>query len=358
MKRKKEFIINTAYIAIIVALIYLGVRYVLDIILPFLIGFLFAYSTIRLSHRLFKGDKVSYRIITLIATYVVIVLLITLLVTMGINKVGDFIKAMPGFYKNTIEPYITSMEQIVSHYGDLLPDFIDNSWNDIIGTVFDALKTGLSSLASGLVNITTSAISSAPNILASIIIMLVTSFYFVCDYENIAGWFVRTLPDHILKVTYEIRDFCENTLLKILVAYAQIMGVTFIELSIGLTIFGVSNSIMWSLIISFLDILPVLGVGTVLIPWGISCLITGNFLLGIELLVLYVIISFIRNIIEPRMVGTNLGLHPLATLFSMIVGLKLLGPVGMFGFPITLSFFMTRQERLKETEPENTDKEE
>ncbi|MBR4461603.1 MAG: sporulation integral membrane protein YtvI [Erysipelotrichaceae bacterium] len=348
MKRKKEFIINCAYIAVIVALIYLGVRYVLDIILPFLLGFLFAYNTIRLSHKLFKADKVLYRIITLIITYVVIALIITLLVTMGINKVGDFIKAMPNFYKTTIEPYITSMEQIVEHYSDLLPDFIQNSWNDITGSVFEAVKSGLSSLASGLVNLTTNMITSAPNLLASVIIMLVTSFYFVTDYEKIANWFTGSLPDHFVEVLYEIRDFCENTLLKILVAYAQIMGITFIELSIGLTIFRVSNPIMWSLAIAFLDILPVLGVGTVLIPWAISCLIIGNVLLGIELLILYTIISFIRNIIEPKMVGTNLGLHPLATLFSMIVGLKLLGPVGMFGFPTALSFFVTREKKENE----------
>ena len=348
MKRKKEFIINTAYLAIIVALIYLGVRYVLDLVLPFLIGFLFAYSSIKLTKRFFKEDKKIYRVLTLLITYLLIIILITVLVTMGINKVGDFLKAMPGFYKNTIEPYITSMESVIAKYSHKLPDIISDSLDDITASVFETLKTMLSSLASGLVNITTNVVSKAPNILASIIVMLVTSFYFVTDYESIADWFIKAIPDNILATVYEVRDFCENTLLKILAAYAQIMGITFVELSIGLTLFGVSNPIMWSLLIAFLDILPVLGVGTVLIPWAISCLIIGNYVLGIELLVLYTIISFIRNIIEPRMVGTNLGLHPLATLFSMIVGLKLLGPVGMFGFPATLSFFMTRESRMKE----------
>ena len=123
------------------------------------------------------------------------------------------------------------------------------------------------------------------------------------------------------------------------------MLITFIELFIGLTLFRVSNSGMWAFLIAFLDILPVLGVGTVLIPWGISSLITGNIVFGIELLVLYFVISFIRNIIEPRMVGFNLGLHPLATLFSMIVGVRTFGAIGMFGLPLLLSFFTTRNKK-------------
>ena len=123
------------------------------------------------------------------------------------------------------------------------------------------------------------------------------------------------------------------------------MGITFVELLIGLTVFGISNSGMWSLMIAFLDILPVLGVGTVLIPWGLSCLITGRALLGIELLVLYIIITIIRNIIEPKMVGTSLDLHPLATLITMIVGARMFSAVGMFGFPLALSFFQLRKKK-------------
>ena len=345
MEKKQKFIIDFLYIAIIAGLVYFGVHYILGMILPFLIGFLFAYGALKLTRRFFKEDKKIYRVLMLILIYLLIVLLITILVTSGISKVGDFIKALPGFYKSTIEPYITSMESTIAKYSHKLPDIISDSLDDITASVFETLKTVLSSLASGLVNFTTSFISNAPNTLVSVIVMLVTSFYFVLDYENIADWFIKILPENTLTVAYEVRDFCENTLLKILAAYAEIMGITFIELSIGLTIFGVSNSIIWSFIIAFLDILPVLGVGTVLIPWGLSCLIIGNYALGIELLVLYTIISFIRNIIEPRMVGTNLGLHPLATLFSMMVGLNLLGIVGMFGFPATLSFFLTRKEK-------------
>ena len=328
----------------IVGLIYIGVTYVLDIILPFVLGFIFAYIAIKLCKKFFHEEKTIYRILTLLLIYLVIILFITTLVNVGINKLSDFIKTLPSFYKNTLEPYITSLENTLMKYGESLPEGINASLSDITGDIFGAVRSALSSLASGLVNVTTSAISNAPGLLVTVIVTIVTSFYFVTDYEKIANWFTSSLPDKYLELFYEIKDFIENTLIKILGAYAGIMGVTFIELLIGLTIFKVSNSAMWALIISFLDILPVLGVGTVLIPWGISSLITGNYILGIELLVLYIVISVVRNIIEPKMVGTNLGLHPLATLFTMIVGLRMFGAVGMFGLPLAMSFFKSRNQ--------------
>jgi predicted PurR-regulated permease PerM len=175
--------------------------------------------------------------------------------------------------------------------------------------------------------------------------MIVSSFYMVFDYEGIARWFTASIPDKYLAIFFEIKDFCENRLLKILGSYITIMAVTFAELFLGFSIIGISNSGMWAFIISLLDILPILGVGTVLIPWGISSIITGRFFLGIALLILYLIITVVRNFVEPKLVGTNLGLHPLATLISMIVGLRLFGFVGMFGLPLALSFFATRSKK-------------
>lgn len=345
MEKKKAFIINTLYIAIILALVYFGITYVLDIVFPFVLGFIFAYLAIKVCQKFTEKDSKIYRVITLLLIYVLIILIIWLLVNLGISKMGDFIKTLPGFYKTTVEPYISSLQYTLQDLGDGLPDFIAGSLNNLTGDIFNTVKSLLSSLASGLVNVTSTALASAPQLLISVIVTIVTSFYFVVDYEYIADWFEKHLPEKVVNVLGEIQDFFENILVKILSAYVTIMFITFIELFIGLTIFGVNNGGMWAIIIALLDIFPVLGVGTVLIPWGVSSLITGNVVLGIELLVLYFIISFIRNIIEPKFVGTNLNLHPLATLFSMIVGLRLFGAVGMFGLPLTISFFRSREEK-------------
>ena len=358
MEKRKEFIINSAYVAIICAFVFICINYLLPILLPFIIGFFFAYFSIRISHRFFEEEKKLYRGLTLGALYISVILLLVLLISMGITKLGDFLKTLPGFYSNTMEPYIGSLEASLLEIGESLPESISGPLSTMTDGIFEGLKSLLSQATSVLVNLTTSFIKNAPDTLVSIIVMIVSSFYMVLDYENIGRWFTSAMPDNVLVAFNEIRDFCENTLFKIIGSYAAIMILTFAELFVGLTLMRISNSGMWAFVIAFLDILPVLGVGTALIPWGISALITGKYLLGTGILVTYLIITVIRNIVEPRLVGTNLGLHPLATLISMITGLKLFSFVGMFGLPLALSFFVTRNKEnpLLVKVPEETKK--
>ena len=92
-----------------------------------------------------------------------------------------------------------------------------------------------------------------------------------------------------------------------------------------------------ALLIAIFDILPVLGTGGIMIPWAILTALGGDMGRALALLVVYVIITIIRNIIEPRIVGKQIGLHPVLTLMSMFVGTHLFGVVGLFGLPILLS---------------------
>jgi predicted PurR-regulated permease PerM len=100
---------------------------------------------------------------------------------------------------------------------------------------------------------------------------------------------------------------------------------------------GQQNVFLLALLIALLDILPIVGTGTVLIPWAVISLIVGDYAKGICLLIMYAIITVIRQFIEPKIVGDQVGLHPVATLIAMIVGTKLFGAIGLFGLPISLA---------------------
>lgn len=125
-------------------------------------------------------------------------------------------------------------------------------------------------------------------------------------------------------------------------AYLLIMFITFCELSIGFTIMSIAgimnNSYLYliALAICIFDILPVAGSGGILIPWAIVSLIMGNTPQAIGLLIIYVVISVIRQYIEPKIVGDSLGVNPLITLAGLYFGLKLFGVLGMFIVPICL----------------------
>ena len=347
MEKKKEFMINVGYIAMIFGIVYISVNYLVGLFFPFIMGFIFAYSSVKINRRLFKDEKKLHRVITLTIIYLIVVLVISLLVALGVNKIGDFFSTLPNFYKNTFEPYLGSIEESLYELNHNLPVDISGYIDNFTDGLFDNLRTILSSAAGFIVNLTKATLTNVPNFLINVLLTVITSFYIVVDYEELGDWISINLPDKTMNVLNEIKDFFDNVLLKILGAYGSIMGITFIELCIGLTIIGISNSPMWAFLIALLDIFPVLGVGTVLIPWGISSLITGKTALGIELLVLYVIITIIRQIIEPHMVGANLGLHPLITLMSMIIGVKVFGAIGMFGLPLALAFFYTRSKKTE-----------
>ena len=100
-----------------------------------------------------------------------------------------------------------------------------------------------------------------------------------------------------------------------------------------------------ALLIAIFDILPVLGTGGIMIPWAVLSLLGGEITRGLSLLALYLIVTVIRNIIEPKIVGKQIGLHPVLTLMSMFVGTTLFGVVGLFGLPILLSLLRYLNEQ-------------
>ena len=347
MENKIEFIINVAYLAVIIGLVFLAIYYLLPILTPFILGFLFAYVARRLC-RHYKKDAKPYRILTLSLIYLAILILIIVIVSSGVSGIVEFIVALPNVYVNTIEPALTSFENVLMNLNDVFPEAIAETISGSLDSIFEAIRSLLSSGLNVLVSATTTVIKNTPSVLVDIIIMLISSFYILLDYEGIARWFVNICPPKVMTVCADIKDFCENVLIRIIGCYAVIMFMTFAELFLGFSIFGIANGGLWAALIAVLDILPVLGVGTVLIPWGLVALIIGNTLLGIEILLLYLIITIIRNIVEPHLVGGNLGLHPLATLMAMITGANTLGFIGMFGLPLTLSFILRYTQKKKD----------
>ena len=348
MENKKDFIIYVLYYAIIFALVYFFCNYVLGILAPFIVGFLFAYLAIKLARKMFKKESKGARIAALLIVYLIIIVIMVLLAILGINELTDFIKTIPTLYKTYVEPVLEGVGSNINHVNTNIPISIQNSMNDIINNFLDSIQKLVSSISTYIVSGTSSLISNTTSALISGLTLIITSFFVVVDFENIVNYLESLMSEKTKKIYDDVKDFLLNTVFLVIKSYIIIMFVTFVELLIGLSIIGVKNSTIVSMVIAILDILPVLGVGTALIPWGIFKLIAGDTFMGVSILVLYLIITIIRNILEPKIVGGNLNLHPLATLFAMLIGLEVFGVLGLFGLPLTLSFFVKRNRRLKD----------
>ncbi len=162
----------------------------------------------------------------------------------------------------------------------------------------------------------------------------------VTSYKEIKEFIYRQISEEKGKKLSQTKTVLFSTLGKMAKAYCLLMLITFSEISIGLGllkvagIYEVNYILVIAIVTALVDIVPVLGTGTILIPWSAYLLITGEFGGGIGLLVMYAIITVIRQIIEPKLVADQVGLPPVITIMSMYIGAKVFGPIGIFLLPI------------------------
>lgn len=247
------------------------------------------------------------------------------------------------------------VQDAITGVGTSLQNFVTQISVNLPKDAVESLNNGIANLSEQLVGLVTGALSTAatatigltaklPMLLLSFIIWIVASVFLTIDYHQVVGFFVRQLPDRHAELYQTVKELCTNTLFRLLKAYALLMFITFVELSVGLLILRVKGAVWLAALIAIVDILPVLGTGTVLIPWTLFELISGNFGMALGLLILYVFITVLRNILEPRLVSYQIGLNPLVTLFFMYLGLQIAGVAGMMLFPVVVMILVQLQE--------------
>ena len=117
-------------------------------------------------------------------------------------------------------------------------------------------------------------------------------------------------------------------------AQLKLTGITFLVLCAGFLLLQISFAPLWAALISLVDALPILGTGTILLPWSLICLLQGEPIRAVGLLGIYICAAILRSILEPKLIGKQLGLDPLLTLLAMYTGYRLWGILGMLLAPL------------------------
>ena len=215
---------------------------------------------------------------------------------------------------------------------------MQNASGIVSGINLSSITEKLSSGVSGVY----SALKGVPSIVIGLVIGIVAWILFTKDYDYIVGFIKRQLPDGKKNLLSELKQLFSKTVLTMFKAYGIIMLITFSELLIGFTVLralGIMQNnyfVLIAAIIAIFDILPVAGSGGILIPWAVFSLVSGNVKQAIGLIVIYVLITVIRQYIEPKIVGSTLGVHPIITLMGLYFGLKMFGFIGMFLVPLVI----------------------
>lgn len=355
--KRRDTLINIAYIAAVLAILYLFFKYCFWVAAPFVLTFLFAVINQRPLRWLDKKTNNKchslWSILIVLFSICVVVVPIILLLMRLFKEISSFITYLTGqlddlptflamienslldFLKFLPDGIYTSVSQSISNFfGNLINDF------DItkIGIDMDTIKGGITSGVSGVFNV----VKSVPSVLLALVIGIIAWIFFTKDYNMIVGFIRRQLPEKNKNLLSETKQIFSNTIVKMIRAYAIIMFITFCELFLGMTIMtalGIMHNsyiLVIAIAIAIFDILPVAGSGGILLPWAVFSFITGDIAQGIGLIVLYLIITVVRQYIEPKIVGNTLGVHPLVTLMGLYFGLKIFGFMGMFIVPLAL----------------------
>ncbi len=345
IETKKSFIINVLFYLIIIGMVVLGCKFVLPFLVPFLIGFCIAFilkKPIRFAHDKIHLKYSASAVFFVTLFYLIVGGLLTLIGFGIVSGMQSFFAELPTLYESYAKEVITT---IIEKVENIIMQINQNEeliaqLKTLEGQLLGAVGSIVSKVSTSLVGGVGSFATSIPGFFIKLVLMIISSFFIAIDYDLIMNFMKKQIGDKASGLIKEIKEYLFGTVFVCIKSYAIIMSITFVELAILLTVIGVKNSIIIALGIALFDILPVFGTGGVMIPWGIVTLILGDIKMGILLLAVYLVVTVVRNIIEPRIVGGELGLHPLVTLVSMFVGVNLAGVIGLFGFPIVLSLLL------------------
>lgn len=357
VEKRRDFLINLLYLAAILGLAYVFFKYLFWMAAPFLLTFFFAMLLQRPLRWLDKKTEKkahTFWSIALVILSVMIIIIPLVFIFIGIgNKISDFVSYLveqlddiPTFLATLEKEILDLLKHLPSGLYKTLSNTVTESFTKLIqggesatsAIDMDTIKSGLSTGISGMYSV----VKNIPSVLIVIVIGFVAWIFFTKDYDKVVRFIQRQMPKDKKNTLVEFKQVFYKTILTMFRAYGLIMCITFGELLLGfsiLSMLGIMKNGYFALIaagIAIFDILPVAGSGGILIPWAIVCLVTGNYKQAIGLIIIYVVITVIRQYIEPKIVGTSLGVNPIVTLMGLYFGLKLFGFIGMFVVPITI----------------------
>ena len=336
-----------AIFAIIISVIF--IKYLLKCLLPFIVAFFLSHMTRK--SVLWLGNNIHFKrsfsvfIITsslLSAVYLTAYFFISIIIS-ELSGIGTLLNEenITALFSKPANIIITFIQKVFPKLSGEISKLVFDIASDIESLLTSVLEIILPIMGEVAVNI----LSALPKIFLFTGVLIIATFYFSCDYEKITEFIKLQLPVKTKVIIIELKKQFFTTVLHIIKAYTLLVGLTFIQLLTGFLIAGIDYPLILALFISLIDVLPVLGTGTVLIPWSIILFLSGNSKTGLCILILYVIITITRQIAEPKILSNSVGLHPLVTLMSMYFGLNLIGVKGLFLFPFAMIIIKNLNEK-------------
>ncbi len=287
--------------------------------MPFLIGVFLAVLVQKPAAKISKNNKKRVAGLLVLLLFVALIGVLFLLCLM--------------IYKNS-QRIVELLKSTASYFVDITERVIDKFSLSIDTTIFvNQFFDNFGKTATGMIG---GVAKTLPKFVFTLVITVVSTCYFAIDYDKLVKFAVGLFSPKTIRVVGATKRIVTKNLYKIIKGYIILTSITFGELLIGFFVLGIKNPIVVAAIVAVIDLLPVLGTGVVLLPWAVVLFFNASYFTGIGLMILYFIIVFLRNFLEPKIVGNQIGIPPILNLLIIFFGLKFFGFIGMIFLEITV----------------------
>ena len=338
-EKQRAFLVRTAYWTVWAVLLWLGVRYLLRWLLPFLLALALAAAVepvIAWCRRRMGLKRGFTAAVVTIAVTGAILALAAVIVWQLIRQAAELLGQLPGLLAGL--PGMTeNLRQRLEDFCAACPQGL-RSWLEEVPALLGTLAAGVAQRASGACITAAAALAAAlPGVFLFCGTTALAVFFTAGSYPRVMAFFRRQLG-HRLDRARGVKANLLSTLGKWCRAQAILLGVTFCELLAGFLLMGQRYALLLAAVTALVDALPVFGTGTVLLPWAAVCLLAGQAPRAVALAALYAVISAVRSLLEPKVMAAQAGLPPLAALAAMYAGFRALGVAWMILLPMALLF--------------------
>lgn len=329
---------NILVLALSILGVYLGFKLAI-FYLPFLIAFIISLMLEPCIRFIMRKTKLKRKTSSILVFITAIVIIIGVLVWLGVTLVSEASNLLTSLNEYFEKGYILVQDLLSKidfskfNIPDNIMQTIQESATEFLATLTQWSKSALNGAINFLTSIPTIGVYTVVTLL-SLYFMCVDKVYMIDQLEHhMPQTWVRRIGIHLKEIVKSLGCYLK--------AEFTLVFISFIISVVGLYIFhfaglNVEYPLLLAVVIAFIDLLPIFGSGTFMVPWAILKACSGEFTLAIAILVLWAIMSIVRQFIEPKIVSGHIGIHPIFTLIAMYTGFKFMGILGMIIGPILL----------------------
>lgn len=352
MKKYAKAILNLVIAAVTLVLVVFLLPRVIVFFMPFLIGWIIAMIAspmVRFIEEKFKIRRKAGSAFVIIVVIGIVILAAYLVGAKLIKEIAGFIQDLPNMWAS-LAGDLASISKKLSIIYDKLPKDLQNTLNTLGEKASEFGGELFSEISTPTIAAVGNFAKQLPNIIISIIMCLLSSYFFVAEKDQVAAYTGRFLPEAF---AYRIRLIKRSMVRAIggyLKAQIKIEIWIYLLLVIGFAILGVDYTLLIALGVAVMDFLPFFGTGTIMIPWAIVEFLSADYKMTIGLLITWGISQLVRQIIQPKIVGDSIGVPPIPTLFLLYIGYKAGGVLGMImAVPIGIILWTMYEEGVFDT---------